>query len=70
MWHRWFRWIQSSPAEAAISEKRLLDLNEKPLERLDVFVGPRKEDVIHTLQGGSGRLPLVVAPGYAAGAGK
>lgn len=42
----------------------------QPLERVDVPVGPGKQDFIHTVLGGDlSKPPLVMAPGYAAGLG-
>jgi len=67
---RYTRWKPTSRPEAVAAEQKLLALCRARLEVRDVPVGAGPQDFMHTISGGApGSPPLVLVPGYGAGAG-
>ncbi|KAK9821605.1 hypothetical protein WJX81_005670 [Elliptochloris bilobata] len=67
---RYTRWKPTSRAEAVAAEQKLLALCRTPLEVRDVTVGTGPQEFMHTITGGQlASQPMVLVPGYGAGAG-
>ena len=68
--HRVTRWRQTSRREAVAAEQKLLARCSGQYSVSDVRVGPTEAHTMHTITGGpAGGTPVVMLPGYGAGAG-